>query len=89
MLRVYIGIALLILTVIPFSLLGIAQYQSYQKHKEIKQLKENAEKEKTIMSSPPPLPVCSKGEKTEQCRQLTANETGATVRGARDDSKDD
>lgn len=35
-----------------------------------------------------PLPVCSKGEVSTKCRQLAADESGATVRGARDDDQD-
>lgn len=34
------------------------------------------------------LPVCMKGEINERCRKLAADETGATVRGARPDEED-
>lgn len=34
------------------------------------------------------LPVCMKGEVNEKCRKLAADETGATVRGARQDEED-
>jgi len=33
------------------------------------------------------LPVCMKGEINEKCRKLAADETGATVRGARPDEE--
>jgi hypothetical protein len=89
MLRVYVGIVLLFLTIITFTFLGIEQYQYYQKQKEVKEQLDKAIKEPAPLASPPPLPVCSKGEKHIHCRQLTADQTGATVRGARDDSKDD
>jgi hypothetical protein len=88
MLRIYIGIAIFILTGVPFILLGIAQYQSYQNHKKIKEVIERLDKakdEKILMPSPPPLPVCGKGIKNNNCRQLSADETGSTVRGVRDE----
>jgi hypothetical protein len=46
MLRIYIGIAIFILTGVPFILLGIAQYQSYQNHKKIKEVIERLDKAK-------------------------------------------
>ena len=37
----------------------------------------------------PPLPVCHRGERHPGCRPLAADETGATVRGVRDEIQND
>lgn len=36
-----------------------------------------------------PLPVCGKNELHDACRPLTADESGATVRGVRDENQND
>jgi hypothetical protein len=87
MLRIYIGITVGILTILPFVFLGIAQYRSYQnnKNKEVLEKLEKTQDDKIIISSPPPLLVCEKAEKTINCRKLSAEETGSTVRGVRNE----
>lgn len=85
-LRIYVGIFLILITVISFGIIAYSNYEDTKKmnkEKKEKELMERLEKERVF--SRPPLPVCAKGEYHINCRPLAADETGTTVRGVRDE----
>lgn len=81
-LRIYIGFVLSMIAVIAFVFLGI---ENQKRRAEINHLHKILELQHKEIQSPPPLPVCMKGERHVGCRPLAADETGATVRGVRDE----
>lgn len=86
-LRIYVGIFLLIFVFIAFCLLAI---ENQRRTEEIRHLKIIIDQqERKAMPAPPPLPVCAKGERHPWCRPLAADETGATIRGVRDETSND
>lgn len=64
--------------------------QYVQEKEELKRaLEKNQQVERIILPRrESPLPVCAKGEVSAKCRQMAADEMGATVRGAREDEED-
>lgn len=84
-LRIYIGFVLSIIAVIAFVFLGI---ENQKRRAEINHLDKILKLKYKEIQSPPPLPVCIKGEHHAGCRPLTAEETVATVRGFRDEVPD-
>lgn len=93
LLRVYIAAILSILVSLAFIFLGIENYERSQQIKDLEKTieqKHKIEKERELpILPPPPLPVCARGEKHSGCRPLAADESGATIRGVRDETSND
>ena len=86
-LRIYIGVILATLTFMFFCFLA---FENHKRSQEIQLLRTIIqEQERKIVPILPPLPVCHKGQVHAGCRPLAADETGAIVRGVRDEIQND
>lgn len=75
------------------SLIALVSIENFNLRKEIKILREEISNLEILLQKQTdvvkeirrPLPVCAKNESHSNCRPLAADETGATIRGVRDE----
>lgn len=74
-------------------LIAVVSVENFNLRKEVKILREEITSLKSLLQKQTdvvkeirrPLPVCAKNELHSNCRPLAADETGATIRGVRDE----
>lgn len=74
-------------------LIAVVSVENFNLRKEVKILREEIISLKNLLQKQTdavkeirrPLPVCAKNELHSNCRPLAADETGATIRGVRDE----